>query len=281
MSFFLNTFKSTLALVGIATPQVETSTPAAPTSSNAILSGEYSLSPPLLIDYSAEDPSFTSDFAIQAPVPTNTGHILTGILRPGLRPSTVIDRMQIHGFPRTLENWKVCPSAPLTFKFKKIKAKKNVHFREYHSKNFHQYRPFDPEEPADSWIPYDDAILHQPNQAPGVRLAGSWTCPICKNFWCNTGNHNTIPGLPGWEWRDPPLPCPEHPRPLSFRKPEPFYGLALSQRELIYSGSAEYKVPYTLHGGLINPPAPLYSEDDLDSESFSESTYNIPSPSLP
>ncbi|TGO63685.1 hypothetical protein BCON_0011g00250 [Botryotinia convoluta] len=164
MSFFLNTFKSTLALVGLATPQVETSTPAAPTSSNAI---------PL-----AEDPFFTSDFAKQAPVPTNTGHILTGIIRPGLRPSTVVDRMQIHGFPRTLENWKVCPSAPLSFKFKKVKAKKKVHFREHGSSNLHRYRPFDPEEPANSWIPIDDAILHQPGLTPGKRLSGSWHCSI-------------------------------------------------------------------------------------------------------
>ncbi|TGO91098.1 hypothetical protein BPOR_0039g00120 [Botrytis porri] len=266
MSFFLNTFKSTLALVGFATPQVETSTPAAPTSSNAILSGEYSLSPPLLIDYSAEDPSFTSDFATQAPVPTNTGHILTGILRPGLRPSTVVDSMQIHGFPRTLENWKVCPSTPLSFKFKKVKAKKQVHFHEYHSKNLHRYLPFDPEEPANSWIPYDDAILHQPGMMPGKRLSGSWTCSICDRLWGNTGNHQTIPGRPGWEWRDPVQPCPKHPRPLSFRNPEPFYGLALSQRELIYSNQGKYKYPYALHGGLIKPPTRPDPEDESEVE---------------
>ncbi|TGO35291.1 hypothetical protein BHYA_0163g00060 [Botrytis hyacinthi] len=267
MSFFLNTIKSTLALVGFATPRVETSTPAAPTSSNAILSGEYSLSPPLLIDYSAEDPSFTSDFAIQAPVPTNTGHILTGILRPGLRPSTVVDRMQIHGFPRTLENWKVCPSAPLSFKFKKVKAKRKVHFQEFDGLNLHKYRPFDPEEPANSWIPHHDAILHQPGLTPGKRRTGSWHCSICKQLWTNIGNHQTDPSSPAWEWRSPVLPCPEHPRPLSFRKPEPFYGLALSQRELIYSNKVKYMYPYALHGGLINPPTRPDPEDDSEIES--------------
>ncbi|TEY68091.1 hypothetical protein BOTCAL_0123g00200 [Botryotinia calthae] len=266
MSFFLNTFKSTLAIVGLATPQFETSTTAAPTSSNATPLGEYSLSPPFQIDYSAEDPSFTSDFFKQAPVPTNTGHILTGILRPGLRPSTVVHRMQIHGFPRTLENWKVCPSAPLSFKFKKVKPIKKVHFREYGDRNLHRYRPFDPEEPANSWIPYDDAILHQPRLTPGKKVTGEWRCSICKQVWTNIGHHFPDPGYTGWESRLPPLVCPEHPPPLSFRAPEPFTGLDPSRREQIHDSNEAYAWPYVLHGGLIKPPT--RPERDYDSEAM-------------
>ncbi|KAK8910840.1 hypothetical protein ACHAP3_007189 [Botrytis cinerea] len=264
MSFFLNTFKSTLAIVGLATPQFETSTTAAPTSSNATPLGEYSLSPPFKIDYTAEDPSFTSDFSKQAPVPTNTGLILTGILRPGLRPSTVIHRMQIHGFPRTLEYWKVCPSAPLSFKFKKVKPIKKVHFREYGDRNLHRYRPFDPEEPANSWIPYDDAILHQPKLTPGKKVTGEWRCSICKQVWTNTGHHMPDPGYTGWESRIPPQVCPEHPPPLSFRAPEPFYGLDPSRREQFHNSNEAYEWPYVLHGGLIKPPT--RPERDYDSD---------------
>ncbi|KAA8573452.1 hypothetical protein EYC84_005037 [Monilinia fructicola] len=188
MSFFLNTIKFATSLVGLANPQDETSTPAASTSSKAFHSGESRSYSPLLIDYTAQDPPMILDVPAQAAPLENTTGVLTGILRPGIRPATIVDQLQVYGFSRTLANWKVYPSSPSLS-----------------------------EDPADTWIPYDDAILHHPNLHAEKQL--------------------------------------------SFKKPEPFYGLALSAKESIHKA---YAHPYVSHGGLVRPPCKPDGEDIED-----------------
>lgn len=260
MSFFLNTIKFATSLVGLANPQDETSTPAASTSSKAFHSGESRSYSPLLIDYTAQDPPMILDVPAQAAPLENTTGVLTGILRPGIRPATIVDQLQVYGFSRTLANWKVYPSSPLSFRYVKVKAPKKVRFQEYGQYNMHKYRPFDPEDPADTWIPYDDAILHHPN-LHAEKQVGRWTCRICQQPWLPNPSHEPMPGYPGWEFRWPPEPCPNHPAQLSFKKPEPFYGLALSAKESIHKA---YAHPYVSHGGLVRPPCKPDGEDIED-----------------